>query len=529
MYNISIEMGFILLLTAVILGFMIFLLRGQKKAETLIAAESEAKNIADRATLAAEKLMEDARQLMKETREIAKEEKKVAHEDFKEATSVKRDELNKLEQKLNNRESKVEASESLAQKHTSEANQLRTELHQKVEQASQQTQTLDAQLKKQESLLEEIAQLSKEDAKIQIIADLDHELSNEKGTLIKNRMAEINKHCDNEAQSIITNAIQRYSGDCTYQRTSAMIQLPNDEMKGRIIGREGRNIRAIEAATGASVLVDDMPDTVVISCFDPVRKEVAKLTMQRLVEDGRIHPTRIEETVEAVKLEIANEVMKAGQDAVDQLNISGLNTKIIKLIGQLKYRYSYSQNVLMHSIEVASTMGMIAAELGLDESKAKRMGLLHDIGKAVDHEIEGSHAVIGADILRRSGEDAEVINGVECHHGDVTANSPLAVLVAAADTISAGRPGARSETTEIYLKRLQHLEEIGTSFKGVSECFAIQGGRELRIIVNAKEVAENQAYTLARDISNRIEMEMKYPGQIKVSILRETRAIEYAK
>jgi len=527
--NMSTDMTFILLLSAVLLAFMAFLLRGQKKAASLIAAEREAKNIADRATIAAEKLMEDARQLMKETREIAKEEKKLAYDEFKEATQAKRDELNRLEQKLNTREHKIEANEKQTQKQAIEVNQLRTELHQKLEDVNKQNQILAEKIEKQNTLLEEIAQLTKEDATTKIISELDHELSQEKGNLIKNRMAEINKQCDNEAQSIIANAIQRYSGDCTYQRTSAMIQLPNDEMKGRIIGREGRNIRAIESATGASVLVDDMPDVVVISCFDPVRKEIARLTMQRLVEDGRIHPTRIEETVEAVKNEISKEVMKAGQEAVDHLNISGLNDKIIKLIGQLKYRFSYSQNVLKHSIEVASTMGIIAAELGLDEAKAKRMGLLHDIGKAVDHEIEGSHAVIGAEILRRSGEDAEVINGVECHHGDVTANSPLAVLVSAADTISAGRPGARSETTEIYLKRLQHLEEIGTSFNGVSECFAIQGGRELRIIVNAKEVKENQAYTLARDISNRIEMEMKYPGQIKVTILRETRAVEYAK
>jgi ribonuclease Y len=525
----SIEQNFILLLTAIILSFMGFLLRGQKKAESLIEAEREAKKIADRASIAAEKLMEDARQLMKETREIAKEEKAVALEEFKASTKSKLEELRSLEEKLTAREKKIEANENLVQKNSAEINQLRNDWHDKLELVNQQKSRLEASLLEQKTILEGIAQLSREDAREKILADLDRELSNEKGSVIRDRMAEINKYCDKEAQSIITNAIQRYAGDCTYQRTSAMIHLPNDEMKGRIIGREGRNIRTIEACTGASVLVDDIPDTVVISCFDPIRKEVAKISMQRLVEDGRIHPTRIEETVEAVKIEIENEVLKAGQAAIDQLNLVGINDKLIKLIGQLKYRYSYSQNVLMHSIEVASTMGMIAAELGLDESKAKRMGLLHDIGKAVDHKIEGSHAVIGADILRRSGEDPEVINGVECHHGDVTANSPLAVLVAAADTISAGRPGARSETTEIYLKRLQKLEEIGTSFHGVNECFAIQGGRELRIIVNASEVKENQAYTLAREISNRIEMEMKYPGQIKVTILRETRAVEYAK
>ncbi len=516
-------------LFVVILGTVGFLLRGVKKAKSLVEAELEAKEVAKRAAIAAEKMMNDARELMKEARITVKEEKAQAISEFDKATKEKRAELNKLEDRLSSRETKVDEKESMIEKRSCDINNAKDKLEVKITKNEDREKELSEIISKQSSVLEDIAQLNQEDAKKEIIEQLNKELSCEKGSIIRDNMERINKHCEQEAQSILTNAIQRYAGDCTYQRTSALIHLPNDEMKGRIIGREGRNIRVIEAATGASVLVDDMPDTVIISCFDPIRKEVARITMERLVEDGRIHPTRIEETVKEVRKEVEKEVYKAGQEAVDELNLGGFNEELITLIGRLKFRFSYSQNVLKHSIEVARTMAMIAAELGLDEEKAKKMGLLHDIGKAVDHDIEGSHAVIGADILRRLGEDKEVINGVECHHNDVPAKTPLAVLVSACDTISAGRPGARSETTQIYLKRLQDLEEIGTSFTGVNECFAIQGGRELRIIVDAKKIKESAAYNMARDISKRIEDEMKYPGQIKVTILRETRAVEYAK
>jgi len=323
--------------------------------------------------------------------------------------------------------------------------------------------------------------------------------------------------------------MQRYAGDCAYERTTSTIPLPNEEMKGRIIGREGRNIRTIEAATGGNVLIDDTPEAVVISCFDPVRREIARITMERLVADGRIHPARVEEIVAKVRRDVEAEVAKAGQDAVTQLGVTRLRQNIVQLLGRLKYRYSFSQNVLMHSMEVASMMGVIAAQLGLDERKARRAGLLHDIGKAVDHEVEGTHAAIGADLLKRAGEEEDIVNAVAAHHEEVEKTSLMAILVQICDTLSASRPGARSETTELYLKRLEQLETIGNSFDGVETCFAIQAGRELRVIVQPEKISEDRATVLAREMAERIEKEMRYPGQVRVSIIRETRAIDYAK
>ena len=300
-------------------------------------------------------------------------------------------------------------------------------------------------------------------------------------------------------------------------------------MKGRIIGREGRNIRTIEAATGVNILIDDTPEAVVISCFDPVRREIARLTMERLVSDGRIHPSRVEEIVAKMKKDVENEIQKTGQETVQQLGIARLRPNLVTLIGRLKYRYSFSQNVLMHSIEVANMMGAIAASVGLDERKARRAGLLHDIGKAVDHEVEGTHAMIGADLLKRAGEDDEIVNAVAAHHEETEKTSLLAILVQICDTLSASRPGARSETTELYLKRLEQLETIGNSFDGVENCFAIQAGRELRVIVQPEKISEDRAAILAHDMAERIEKEMRYPGQVRVSIIRETRAVDYAK
>ena len=300
-------------------------------------------------------------------------------------------------------------------------------------------------------------------------------------------------------------------------------------MKGRIIGREGRNIRAIEAACGVSVLIDDTPEAVVISCFDPVRRQIARIALERLVADGRIHPTRIEEVTAKVQQEVEADITKAGQDTLQNLGITGVRQNVVKLLGRLKYRYSYSQNVLQHSIEVAHFMKIIAEQSGLDVQKAVRVGLFHDLGKAVDHEVEGSHAIIGADLLKRAGESDEVVNAVACHHEDRERTSLLGVLVCICDTISASRPGARSETTELYLKRLEELESIGLSFDGVENCYAIQAGRELRVIVEPVKIDENTSAALARDIAGRVEKEMRYPGQIRVTVVRETRAVEYAK
>jgi len=300
-------------------------------------------------------------------------------------------------------------------------------------------------------------------------------------------------------------------------------------MKGRIIGREGRNIRAIEAATGVSILIDDTPEAVVISCFDPIRKEVARQLMERLIGDGRIHPTRIEEIAKKISKELEEELYQVGEAAVLEVGLPGVPPAIVKLLGRLKYRYSFSQNVLKHSLETAYFMGMIAAELGLDEQKAKRIGLFHDLGKAMDHEIEGPHAQIGADILRKHNENREVVHAVAAHHGEVEPESLYDILIAACDTLSASRPGARSETTELYLKRLEQLETIAHEFSGVESCFALQAGREIRVVVVPEKITEGEAQVLAKDICTRIENEMTYPGQIKVTIIRETRSVEYAK
>ena len=323
--------------------------------------------------------------------------------------------------------------------------------------------------------------------------------------------------------------MQRYASDCTYERTTATIPLPNDEMKGRIIGREGRNIRAIESATGVSILIDDTPEAVVISCFDPVRKEIARKLMEKLIGDGRIHPTRVEELVKKITKEQEEELFQVGEAAVLETGIPGVSPQIMKMLGRLKYRYSFSQNVLQHSLETAYFMGIIAAELGLDEKKAKRIGLFHDLGKAIDHEVEGPHAQIGADVLRKYNEAKDVVHAVAAHHGEIEPESLYDILINICDTLSASRPGARSETTELYLKRLEQLENIAHDFPGVESCFALQAGREIRVVVVPEKVGEGEAQMLAKDICSRIEKEMTYPGQIKVTIIRETRSVEYAK
>ena len=377
--------------------------------------------------------------------------------------------------------------------------------------------------------LERISGMDRETAKNLILEKLKGEVDNECGILIRNILDEAKQRAERESQKLMIAAIQRYAGDCTYERTTATIPLPNDEMKGRIIGREGRNIRALEAATGVNILIDDTPEAVVISCFDPIRKETTRRLLEKLISDGRIHPTRIEELVKKIRKEIDEELFEYGEKAVLDASVQGVPKALLPLLGRLHFRFSFSQNVLKHSIETAAFMGAIAAELGLDEQKARRIGLFHDIGKAVDHEIEGTHAAIGADILRKYNEAKDVINAVAAHHGEVEGTTVYAALTNACDALSASRPGARSETTELYLKRLEQLEQIANDFQGVESCFALQAGREIRVVVQPEKITEAQAQVMARDICNRIEKEMNYPGQIKVSVIRETRAVEYAK
>jgi len=471
----------------------------------------------------------EAEAILKQARIDAKEILLKSRDEFEQSTERRRGELQKLDERLTSREASLDRKSDQIEQRGVDLDRREKELRRSQESLAEQQKVLDEKTARQVAELERISGLSREEASRQLLDQLADSLETERGALIRRFQEENRQRLEQEAQEVIVTAMQRYAGDCSYERTTSTIPLPSEEMKGRIIGREGRNIRTIEAATGASVLIDDTPEAVVVSCFDPVRREIARVTMERLVTDGRIHPTRIEEMVAKARKEIEAEIQKAGQAVVDQLGITRLRPNIVTLLGRLKFRYSFSQNVLMHSVEVASMMGAIAAELGLDERKAKRAGLLHDIGKAVDHEVEGSHAVIGADLLKRAGEDEDVINAVAAHHGDVEGTSLMAILVGMCDALSASRPGARSETTELYLKRLEQLETIGTSFEGVEACYAIQAGRELRVVVEPGKITEDRAMILARDMAERIEKEMRYPGQIKVSVIRETRAIEFAK
>lgn len=362
-----------------------------------------------------------------------------------------------------------------------------------------------------------------------MIQSIEAQVTHEVAAKIRETEERLREEADQRAREIIATAIQRCAVDHSSEITVSVVPLPNDEMKGRIIGREGRNIRSFETLTGCDLIIDDTPEAITISCFDPVRREVAKLSLERLIADGRIHPTRIEEMIAKSKKEVAAVIKSEGERAAFETNVEGLSPELIKLLGRMKYRTSYSQNVLQHSIEVAHIAGLMAAELGIDIHTAKRAGLLHDIGKAIDHEVEGSHVEIGVDIARRYKESAEVLHAIEAHHGDVEPQTVIACLVQAADAISASRPGARRENIENYVRRLKKLEEVPRSFEGVSSCYAIQAGREIRVMVDPENISEDEMETLARDIAKKIEKELTYPGQVKVHVLRETKAIEYAK
>ena len=377
--------------------------------------------------------------------------------------------------------------------------------------------------------LQAVSKLTEADARALLLKEIEMESLQDASHLTRRILEEARTHAEEKARHVISLAIQRYAGEHTYEISSATIALPGEDLKGRIIGREGRNIRAFEAATGITVLIDDTPNAVVLSGFDPVRREIARESMQRLILDGRIHPTRIEEVVSKVRQEVDETIVRYGEDAVLKAGITPLHPELIKILGRLRFRHSFSQNVLDHSVEVAHLTGLLAAELGLDTGTAKRCGLLHDIGKAINHEVEGAHALIGADLLRRHGESEEVVNGVASHHDEVPHHGPLGILVSAADAISASRPGARSETMTTYIKRVEDLEKIGLSFPGVEKCFAVQAGRELRVVVKPESVSDDQAFALARNISRKIESELQYPGQIRVTVLRETRCVEFAK
>jgi ribonuclease Y len=377
--------------------------------------------------------------------------------------------------------------------------------------------------------LEKIAGMSSEEAKQMLISSMESEAKHESAKLIRRIETEARAIGDRKAQEILALAVKRYAGDYVAEKTVSVVNLPNEEMKGRIIGREGRNIRAIEAATGIDLIVDDTPEAVIISGFNPVRREVAKISLERLIEDGRIHPARIEEIVAKANKDVEKAIKEAGEQATFDVGVHGINRELVKLIGRLRYRSSYAQNVLVHSLEVSFLCGIMAAELGVDVKQAKRAGLLHDIGKAVDHEVEGPHALIGADLAKKYGESPQVVHAIASHHEEIPPESVLAVLVQAADTLSGARPGARQEMLESYVKRLEELERIALLFPGVSKSYAIQAGREIRIIVDGSTINDDQAFIMCRDIAQKIEKELSYPGQIRVTVIRETRAVEYAR
>ncbi len=471
----------------------------------------------------------EARRLLKEAEVQAKEEALQLKKEAEREVSERKGELRSREKRLLQREQQIEKKKVLVDSKEIELLEKEKRIQDTESRLTDREREIETLINAQREKLEHISGMSKDDAKEQLLMSLEAEVRQEAGKLLRKIEMETKDLADRKAREIIALAIARYAGEYVAERTVSVVALPNEEMKGRIIGREGRNIKAIEAATGIDIIIDDTPEAVLLSGFNPVRREVARVALEKLVLDGRIHPARIEEVVRKVENEIDGAIREAGEQATFDVGVYGIHPELVKLLGKLKFRTSYAQNVLQHSVEVAFLCGIMAAELGVDVKKAKRAGLLHDIGKAVDHEVEGSHAIIGADLAKKHGEPRDVIHAIAAHHEDVKPESVLAVLVQAADALSGARPGARREMLESYVKRLEDLERIATSFTGVEKSFAIQAGREIRIVVNSDSISDSEATMLCRDITKKIESELTYPGQIKVTVIRETRAVDYAK
>lgn len=508
-----------IVVTAIVAGAVCFVLGSnhrKRKAEAEIgSAEEQAKRILSDAMKAAEAKKKEA---VLEAKDEIHSMRDASEAELKE----RRSEIQRQERRLQQKE------ESLDKK-TDNFERKEEKLNQRIRELEKKEEEIEEIKVAQRDMLKKISGFTVEQAKAELLKEVDEELTHDKAVLIKDYESRIKDESDAMAREIIASAIQRCAADHSSETTVSVVALPNDDMKGRIIGREGRNITALETLTGVDLIIDDTPETITLSSFDPIRREVARIALEKLIADGRIHPTRIEEMIEKAKREVDATIKSEGERAVLEAGVRGIHPELVKLLGRLHYRTSYGQNVLNHSLEVSHVAGLMAAELGVDVQQAKRAGLLHDIGKALDHEMEGSHIQLGVDVAKRYKESEAVVHAIHAHHGDVEAKTVVACLVQAADAISAARPGARRENIENYIKRLEKLEEIANDFKGVERSFAIQAGREIRIIVKPEMVNDDQMTIIAHDVAKRIEEELDYPGQIKVHVIRESRAINYAK
>ena len=514
--DIAMITGIISAIAGVVVGVTVGILTyrtllGKREEAAVSKAEKILKEAADKAEHARKDLMAETRDEIHRLRQEVDKE-----------TKERRSELQRTERKLEQKEETLDRKVENAAKREEE-------FRQKLEEVKQRTDSIAKKENELVQKLEEISQLSRDEAKQLLLSEVETEANHIIGLRLKEMEERAKRDADRKAQEIIAVAVQRCSVDFTSEIAVSVVQIPSDEMKGRIIGREGRNIRTFETLTGVDLIVDDTPEAVTLSCFDPIRREVARLSLKRLIQDGRIHPARIEEIIEKATKDVDVQVMEAGEEALLEAGVKHIHPELARITGSLRFRASYGQNALHHSLEVAHLCGLFAAELGLDENLAKRAGLLHDIGKAVDHKVEGPHAVIGADLAKRYNETPDIINAIAAHHEDEEPQSLYAILVAAADAASASRPGARRESLDAYVKRLEKLEEIANSFGGVNKAYAIQAGREIRVAVSPDTTDEGSMQKLAYDIARKIESDMKYPGQIKVTLIRETRAVEYAR
>ena len=512
----------ILIIGGFVVGFiMAYLIKGKIVSGKVRAAKEEALNIIRDAKRKSETLLKEARLEAKDRLFKMKSE-------FDGETKETRSELRKQERRLISKEENIDKKLEQLENRDREIGRSEKKLAQKTKSIEANERKYNQLVEEQKQQLETISSLTAEQAKELLIRAMENEARHEGAKMIKRIENETKEQADKKAKKIMATAIQRYAGDFVAERTVSVVQLPSDEMKGRIIGREGRNIRALEAATGIDLIIDDTPEAVILSGFNPVRREVARLSLMKLISDGRIHPARIEDVVKKVGQEVDTTIKEAGEQAAFDLGVHGIHNELIKYLGRLKFRSSYAQNVLQHSVEVGSLCGIMAAELGLKEKLAKRMGLLHDIGKAIDHEVEGPHAVIGSKLAKKFGESHRIVHAIAAHHEDVPPSTVYALLVQAADGLSGARPGARKELLENYIKRLEDLEAIANSFNGVANTYAIQAGRELRVIVQSEVISDEESILLSRDIVKKIEESLTFPGQIKVMVIRETRAVEYA-